>query len=82
MSVVLYPILDSLGELSFALRFAFFAGLMFIYTDLASAAPFINIEGFVYLKKQYVQKEAFWKIELEMVIYSILFGLLAAWLLF
>ena len=82
MSLVLYPILDSLSELSFTFRFAFLGGLMFVYTDLASAAPFVNIEGIVYLKGKYVQREAFWKLQMEMVIYSTLFGLLASWLLF
>ena len=82
MSVVLYPILDPLSDISFLLRFAFFAGLMFVYTDLASATPFTNIEGLVYLKEQYVRKEAFLKIEIEMVIYSFLFGLLSSWILF
>jgi hypothetical protein len=45
LSIVLYPILGLLGELSFALRFLFLAGLMFVYTDLAAAVPFShNIE--------------------------------------
>lgn len=63
MSVVLYPILGLLGDLSFGLRFAFLAGLMFFYTDLASAVPFPNnIEGFVYLKKRYLKKRDFLEI--------------------
>ena len=83
MSVVLYPLLGLLGDLSFGLRFLFLAGLMFIYTDFASAVPFpTNIEGYVYMKQRYMQTKFFWKFYLEMIIYSILFGLIAGALLF
>jgi hypothetical protein len=83
MSVVLYPVLGLLGDLTFGLRFAFLAGIMFIYTDLASAVPFPNnIEGFVYLKKRYLKKDIFWKFYLETVLYSLAFGGLVSWLLF
>ena len=82
MSVVLYPILDFLSEISFLTQFLFFAGLTFIYTDLSSGDPFpSNIEGWVYMKKDYLSRKAFWKILTEMIIYSGIFGLLAAWLL-
>jgi hypothetical protein len=83
LSIVLYPILALLGELSFGLRFTFFSGLMFFYTDFACAVPFPNnLEGFVYMKKRYVKKEFFGKLYLEMIIYSLLFGLLVSWFLF
>ena len=83
MSFVLYPILGVLGELSFEIRLAFFAGLMFVYTDFASAVPFSNtIEGLVYMKKPFVRRELFMKISFEAVFYSVLFGSLASWLLF
>lgn len=83
LSIVLYPILGFLGELSFALRFLFLAGLMFVYTDLAAAVPFShNLEGFVYLKSRYVRRDILWKLYLEMVIYSLLFGAVAGWFLF
>ncbi len=83
MSVVLYPILGALGDLSFGLRFAFFAGLMFVYADFASAIPFSNtIEGFVYMKRPYMKKELFWIIQLEAVMYSLMFGAAVAWFLF
>ena len=84
LSIVLYPIIGLLGGLSFWVRFAFFTGLMFIYTDFACAIPFPhNIEGFVYLKEKYLgKKNAFWKLQYEMIIYSIVFGLLASWMLF
>ena len=76
MAVVLFPILGELKELSFILQFSFFSLLMFIYTHLAAVSPFIdNIEGFVYFKKEYLKKNFFIKFQIEMVIYSILFGL-------
>ncbi len=83
MSIVLYPVIGLLGDLSFGLRFLFLAGLMFMYTDFASAVPFpTNIEGFVYMKQRYLQTKFFWKFYLEMIIYSILFGLIAGVFLF
>ncbi len=83
MSIVLYPILPFLGELSFAMQFIFMASLMFVYADFASAVPFSNtIEGIVYLKKEFVEKKVFWTIQFESILYSIMFGLLSAWLLF
>lgn len=83
MSVVIYPILPYLSELSFGLRFLFLFGLMFVYADFGSAIPFSNtIEGLVYLKKEFVKKSVFWTIQLEAIIYSVLFGLLSGWLLF
>jgi hypothetical protein len=83
MSVVLYPLLPALGDLAFGLRFAFLSGLMFVYTDFAAAAPFSNnVEGLVYLQPRYTSWEVFWKVQSEAVVYSLLFGGLAAWLLF
>ncbi len=83
MSMVLYPILPYLGELSFVIQFVFMASLMFVYADFASAIPFSNtIEGIVYLKKEFVAKRVFWTIQFEAILYSLLFGLLSAWLLF
>lgn len=83
MSIVLYPILPYLIQLPFLIQFIFMASLMFIYADFASAIPFSNtIEGIVYLKKEFVEKKIFWTIQLEAIIYSILFGLLSALFLF
>src|SRR6056297_135805 len=83
MSLVLYPVMPLLGDISFAGRFAFFFGLMFIYTDFAGAVPFPhNIEGFVYMKSRYLQKKMIWKLYFEIIIYSLLFALCTAWLLF
>jgi len=82
MSVVLYPILPFLTGLSFGMQFLFMSSLMLVYADFSSAVPFSNtIEGWVYLKKEYVQKNAFWTILLESIMYSLLFGLLSAWIL-
>jgi hypothetical protein len=82
MSVVLYPVLPYLEEQSFGMQFLFMGGLMFVYADFSSAVPFSNtIEGLVYLKREFVEKKVFWTIQLESIIYSILFGLLSAWLL-
>jgi hypothetical protein len=83
MSIVLYPILPYLMQLPFGLQFLFMSSLMFIYADFASAIPFSNtIEGIVYLKKEFVEKKVFWTIQLEAIIYSVLFGLLSAFFLF
>ena len=83
MSIVLYPLLGTLGDWSFGLRFAFLSGLMFVYADLAAATPFSNnIEGLVYLQPRFTTWEVFWKVQSEAVVYSLLFGGFAAWLLF
>ena len=83
MSFVLYPIITPLGELSFALRFLFFFGLVFIYTHISCAAPCSdNIEGYVYLKERYLNKTMFFKFQFEMIIYSSLFGLLVSLIIF
>ncbi len=83
LSIVLYPIIGLLGDLSYILRFVFLAGLMFVYTDFASAIPFPhNIEGIIYMKDRYLKKSAFWKLQFEMIVFSLLFGAVAAWILF
>ena len=83
LSIVLYPILLQLGELSFGMRFLFFTGLMFVYTHVACAAPCPdNIEGLIYMKERYIKKTAFFKFQFEMVIYSLLLGFLASYFLF
>lgn len=83
LSIVLYPIMGLLGDLSYILRFIFLFGLMFVYTDFASAIPFPhNIEGLIYLKERYLKKRAFWKLQFEMIIFSLLFGMISSSLLF
>ncbi len=82
MSVVLYPVLPYLRELSWGIQFLFMGGLMFVYADFSSAIPFSNtIEGLVYLKKDFVKKRVFWTIQLEAILYSIMFGAASAWIL-
>lgn len=79
MSVVLYPVLGTLMGFPFWLKFAFMGGLMFVYTDFASAIPFSNtIEGLVYLKREFVRPKVFWTIQFEAVLYSSLFGFFSA----
>jgi len=83
MAVVILPIFNLLGDISFTLRFAFLTGIMIIYTDLASAIPFNhNIEGFVYLKDKYLDRKVLPKLYFETITHGVLFGLLAGWLLF
>lgn len=83
LSIILYPILVPLGEMSFGLRFLFFAGLMFVYTHVACAAPCPdNIEGLIYIKERYIKKLSFFKFQFEMIIYSLLLGFLASYFLF
>jgi hypothetical protein len=83
MSVVLYPLIEPLGGMAYPVRFLVLGGLMLIYADIASASPFPNtIEGLVYLRARYITSSAFWRLQSEAVIYSLLFGAFAAWLLF
>lgn len=83
MSIILYPLLIPLGELTFIMRFAFFSGIMFIFTHIACAAPCPdNIEGFIYMKSKYFSKSSFLKFQFEMILYSILFGILMSWIFF
>lgn len=77
MAMVLLPILTALQDLPALMIFLFFFLLMFVFTHISSAAPFLdNIEGQVYFKKEYLMKRAFLKFQLEMVIYSFIFSLM------
>lgn len=83
MAIVLLPLLGAIDDLTYGIRVAFLAGLMFVYADLASAVPFLNtIEGLVYLKEEYVSADVFLTVQFEAVVYSLLFGLAAGWFLF
>ncbi len=83
MSVVLYPVLEFAGDLSWGLRFLFMGGLIFVYADFCSAIPFSNtLEGLIYMKPEYVRPIVFWTIQMEAIIYSVIFGLASSWLLF
>ncbi len=82
MSLVLYPVLGALGDLSLGLQFVFMASLMYVYTDLSAATPFSNnIEGIIYMKGHIVRR-AFWPTQLEAVLYASLMGVAAAWFVF
>jgi hypothetical protein len=82
MSVVLYPVLPFIEDLTFWEQFFFMGGLMFVYADFSSAVPFSNtIEGWVYLRKEFVKRDVFWTIQLEAILYSLMFGAFSAWLL-
>ena len=82
MSVVLFPLLNTLIDFSFILKLIFVSSLMFVFTHIAAVSPFIdNIEGFVYFKKKYIKGKIILKFQLEMVIYSVLFGLFMSLLL-
>src|SRR6056297_1175870 len=77
MSLVLLPLVDYLITFSFLKQIIFFSALMFVFTHIAAVSPFLdNIEGLVYFKKDYIKKEAFLKFQLEMVIYSLIFGII------
>ena len=55
---------------------------MFVYADFCSAIPFANtVEGLIYLKPRYVKKALFWTIQLEAVLYSVMFGAAVSWFL-
>lgn len=74
---------DPIGRLPYEGRFAFLAGLMFVYADLAAATPFSNnIEGLVYLRPEFTTRDVFVRVASEAVVYSVLFGAVAGWLLF
>ena len=83
MAIVLLPLLGPIGDLDPVVRVAFLGGLMFVYADLASAVPFPNtIEGLVYLRAEYLSRDAFLAIQFEALVYSVLFAVPAALLLF
>lgn len=83
MSVVLYPILGALGDMSVALRFVFLASLAFIYLEVASSIPFpTNVEGYVYLRDRYRGIPAVWKLYFEAILYAVLLAGPVAWLAF
>ncbi len=75
-SVVFYPVVAALQGLPFVVLFLFVFGLMFVFTDMASASPFPhNIEGFVYMKERYLGRMSSWKLYSETFVYSLLAGL-------
>lgn len=82
MAMVLLPLLSAIVNFSFIDSFVFFAGIMFIYSHLAAASPFIdNIEGQVYFKEHYLVKKYFLKFQFEMILYSLIFALAISYLI-
>lgn len=53
--------------------YAFFSGLIFVYTHFACAAPCPDsIVGYAYMKERYIKKLSFFKFQFEMMINSLL----------
>jgi hypothetical protein len=82
MALVLIPVLPKLAEISFARRYAFIAGLFFVFTHLAATAPSpANIEGAIYMRPEFVLP-AFWACQPEIIAHSLLAGGLIAKFMF
>ncbi len=81
MGLVLLPLFDTLKQWNPLKRFYFLSALFFVFTHLSSAAPSpANIEGLVYVKPEFVQL-GFFLMQVEMILYSLLTGFIAAkWL--
>jgi len=76
MSIVLYPVLNKIIELSFIRRYLFIGGLLYIFAHFASSAPSpANIEGFIYMRPEFVNA-FFLKGQPEMIMYSLFAGFL------
>jgi hypothetical protein len=76
IGLVLLPLYSSLKEWSGLKTFLFFSGLLFVLTHLSSAAPSsANIEGLVYMKPEFIQL-GFIKMQPEMILYSVIAGLI------
>ncbi|MCT8139931.1 hypothetical protein H1D32_20855 [Anaerobacillus sp. CMMVII] len=77
MALVLLPLVNAIGDLGPVVQFIFFGSLMFVFTHISSASPFLdNIEGQVYFKKEYLLKKSLLKFQLEMVMYAVFFSLI------
>ncbi len=78
MALALFPVLPMLEQISFARRYAFIAGLFFVFAHLAASAPMPgNIEGVLYMLPQYVTA-GFWASQPEMIAHSLFAGFLIA----
>lgn len=78
IGLVLLPLHSFLKEWSAMKTFLFFSSLLFVLTHLASAAPSpANIEGLVYVKPEFVNL-GFFKMQPEMIVYSIIAGMIFA----
>lgn len=82
MALAIIPVLTKLEEISFARRYAFIAGLFFVFAHLAASAPAPgNIEGALYMRPEFVT-EGFWLSQPEMIAHSLLAGFLIARFMF
>ena len=82
MALAISPILPQLEEISLARRYAFIAGLFFVFAHLAASAPSpSNIEGALYMRPELVTP-AFWVSQPEMIAHSLLAGFLIARFMF
>ncbi len=78
MALALVPILPKLEETSLARRYAFIAGLLFVFAHLAASATSPgNIEGALYMRPEFVSA-GFWASQPEMIAHSLLGGFLIA----
>jgi hypothetical protein len=83
LSIVLWPLLDAMEALAPGLRFAVLFGLAFVWTDLGAATPFPNtIEGWVYLRRELLDRDTVARVASEGLLYALVFAGLGAWLLF
>jgi hypothetical protein len=82
MALALIPILPALEQVSFARRYAFIAGLFFVFAHLAASAPSPgNIEGALYMRPEFVA-QGFLASQPEMIAHSLLAGFLIAKFMF
>lgn len=78
IALVLLPLCNVLTEWSVLKRFLFFSALLFVLTHLSAGAPSpANIEGWVYMKPEFISS-AFAKMQVEMLLYSLMAGLILA----
>jgi len=82
LGLALLPLFETLKEWSFTKRFSFLSILFFVFTHFAAAVPSpANLEGLVYMKPEFV-KLGFFQMQIEMILYSLITGLIAAKYLF
>ena len=82
MALAISPVLFKLDEISFARRYAFIAGLFFVFGHMAASAPSpANIEGALYMRPEFVA-QGFWLSQPEIIAHSLLAGFLIARFMF
>lgn len=82
MALAISPVLTKLEEISFARRYAFIAGLFFVFAHLAASAPAPgNIEGALYMRPEFVT-QGFLASQPEMIAHSLVAGFFIAKFMF